>query len=921
MRHRWFHARPLVGFVASAFLITTALPPAILAQPEPDTVETATCTLTGEWRSTRGPMTLIQRESAVASTATVTGEFSAADGRFLLDGIVDGDRLELQWYAQADSAEPLGTAQLAVADDCAALTGTYRTGSTGPLDQDWVARRIAVPEEAISALLDSVAVQPRSYAQALEKLDSLFDDLADVRDSFGPERFDPALLLAELGSNAADIHAFVSTQIRYEPYRGSLRGVHGTLVAEAGNAVDQAVLAADLLRRAGYETRFARARLDTATAEALVAQLFQPRGPLQTTDVTGELLTVVSERLELDPQQARTFTDGIAAAIASDGDAAREAGRETATWLRAQVADAVASTPATTLAALHAEATDHVWVQFRGALGNWIDVDPSAAWLDHGDALAEPETFTAELDPAAQHRLTITVSIRRYDGPSASPAFVDEVLLSHDIALADVAGEALRLGNVTRNSPWTVSDHRVSANLDGINAFAPVLQVGESFEHGRAFDLSGRTTDNLGGAGLGIEEAFQGPTDILGNLFEETPTGPASVLTGYWIDIAVFRPFETEPASTYSRALLEPETVTAWSPAGPTTVPVTEQPDPDAIKMRLLEAIDIQPMTGGVAPDWAAITEFNDLLAHRQMWRAVAAQGWGETPDATASDIPPSSPTPALVGYLADRSWIARELEAAIDSDLRSFQATPGLLLLRQRPFLNAQGTVGMARSFDIADNPIHVVTPDDDGAAAAQFSLALGVLETRLERMTSGPQDAEHRGADLFLAEARAAGAPFARLDPGDDGLAQLASLDLPPAIATDLETELRNGHIVVLPTSQVTPERLAWWRVDPRTGGALGVMPGLGGQDMAEEEELIVILTDAQYDALFATQIFWRDFLVAIASVIVCMVGATSADTTMGWAAVDVVACSVAAYIGWGGYKVAVVLAILALVTIVTP
>src|SRR5690554_4304543 len=69
-----------------------------------------------------------------------------------------------------------------------------------------------------------------------------------------------------------NIYRWVRDTIAFEPYAGSLRGVQGTLIARSGNAVDQALLTRELLRRAGHTTRFASGRLhDSDAAEVLRA--------------------------------------------------------------------------------------------------------------------------------------------------------------------------------------------------------------------------------------------------------------------------------------------------------------------------------------------------------------------------------------------------------------------------------------------------------------------------------------------------------------------------------------------------------------------------------------------------------------------------------------------------------------------------
>lgn len=65
-------------------------------------------------------------------------------------------------------------------------------------------------------------------------------------------------LAAQLGYSPARILEYVTNQIKYEPYYGSLKGAMGTLVSKAGNDTDQASLAIALLRASNIPARYVR---------------------------------------------------------------------------------------------------------------------------------------------------------------------------------------------------------------------------------------------------------------------------------------------------------------------------------------------------------------------------------------------------------------------------------------------------------------------------------------------------------------------------------------------------------------------------------------------------------------------------------------------------------------------------------------
>lgn len=83
-----------------------------------------------------------------------------------------------------------------------------------------------------------------------------------------------------------DIFRWIREYIAFEPYFGALRGPEGALVAGSANAVDQALLAAAMLKEAGYTYRFASGRLHTRDAERLLAEVLGSKSLISGLDGT-----------------------------------------------------------------------------------------------------------------------------------------------------------------------------------------------------------------------------------------------------------------------------------------------------------------------------------------------------------------------------------------------------------------------------------------------------------------------------------------------------------------------------------------------------------------------------------------------------------------------------------------------------------
>jgi hypothetical protein len=131
-------------------------------------------------------------------------------------------------------------------------------------------RGIALPLLAILFVVDAsiVVAQPANDAKQQNSAAASTDELIrmieqitlatltfgeTVRPQIDRSTFDQSELLNGLDFDDNEIASFVVEEIAFESYAGSLRGAHGTLLARAGNALDQSLLLATLLNEAGFD--------------------------------------------------------------------------------------------------------------------------------------------------------------------------------------------------------------------------------------------------------------------------------------------------------------------------------------------------------------------------------------------------------------------------------------------------------------------------------------------------------------------------------------------------------------------------------------------------------------------------------------------------------------------------------------------
>jgi len=188
--------------------------------------------------------------------------------------------------------------------------------------------------------------------------------------------------IKEMPGGVDSIFAFVRDSIRYEPYAGVLRGTDGTYMSRAGNAVDRALLLADMLERKGVHARFAIGTLNAPSKERLFQRTFEfPAQSAPTTLPTG----------------GSRFHERLFRRATHDYDVVRRA-----------LGDRLPPDTKPSREDVESEMNPHVWVQAE--LGNaWVDLDPSFADSKPGMRNANVERTVPEIPSELFQTLTIRV--------------------------------------------------------------------------------------------------------------------------------------------------------------------------------------------------------------------------------------------------------------------------------------------------------------------------------------------------------------------------------------------------------------------------------------------------------------------------------------------------------------------------------
>ena len=160
---------------------------------------------------------------------------------------------------------------------------------------------------SIGNALDSA--EPRSLESIDSELEEIILRIEEARGLVDRSQFDLQDLLERLDFDVERIERFVKEQIAFEQYPGLLRGAQGTLMGRAGNALDQAVLLASLIKDAGFEAEIVRSELSRTQARVLLDQMSNqapaklPPGDLEAISslLSGDASSISSVAAESSP--------------------------------------------------------------------------------------------------------------------------------------------------------------------------------------------------------------------------------------------------------------------------------------------------------------------------------------------------------------------------------------------------------------------------------------------------------------------------------------------------------------------------------------------------------------------------------------------------------------------------------------------
>lgn len=674
------------------------------------------------------------------------------------------------------------------------------------------------PAAALSAQapLVRLASNPSTPAGGTERIDRILRAMRSTVDeaSFDPERM--AERLDDQGGAEAIVD-WVTNNIRFESYRGLLRGSKGTLISGAGNTLDQAMLLAQMLRDSGYDARIVRGTLDEKNAARLVDSMFGSRGEIHAgTDLDIEKFAAASG---IPERELRSYQERIAAFELEQQPAYRDA-LAARDLITAQLKAAGIQVGADVTETLIKEASDYAWVQFRtGASGSWQEAHPAFGAMSPPEGISISATLADAIPPNLQHRVRVEFTLERKYGDRLQ---TESLMEPWERPVANLIGIPMIIGNTVLGVDPAATLEDLAGSMADQALFAPVFMNGLA-PGAQAFDLFGNVVPPEAAASdaaavvQSVTRRGAQAASALGGLGSTAPNDSVPIaLTAQWIDFILIAPDGAE--TRHRRFVFDRLTPEARATGG------LALQDESVVLRGLLTSQVLMLNPGEVSPAYIASEMHKSAVAANQALQKLRGEAGQNVAQATR----------VLKGVDVKEHLL---LFAAFDGAILpagtiSYRAEPSLLVLFNE--LTPGESPSLAAGVDIIHNARRVYRNQGQRVVTDPSAAILaGAWETSAERQFIATRtDGDVHG--VYKAFATSDGASRT-LTPGMD--ATIADLG---AALPLIQENLARGFAVVLPgraTADTGPT--AWWRVNPITGETLGM--GIDGRGTAATERTV--------------------------------------------------------------------------------
>lgn len=433
----------------------------------------------------------------------------------------------------------------------------------------------------------------------------------------------------------------------------------------------------------------------------------------------------------------------------------------------------------------------------------WLEVERDGQWRPVGGAGEAKERFDV-LPERYLHRIELSVRLER----SMKGEVETREILKVGYAVKDLAGKPLSFqivpapGETGMSKALVAKDAVKASPLEGLRTvkrFVPSVVAGREGQYGQAFDLDGKiyTIDPAKDFALAGVDALG---DRVGGLLSRG--GGPGAPTALWYTVKRFAP--GQPERSWEREVVD---LTGFGQPRKALAKLDAR-QADRLRLAFLGRHDIHLHVGGLDMAEGLLRVRRAMEPWRGFFKAMREQRRGKLPlDQALAGFEPGEQT--VTAFEVLRGTFQRDLGA------KAWLPAAGIVILHAE-IAPAGDKVKLRESFDIVDLPV-----------AGEDRFKLGVLDTELELETCDCRPPMVNTASLI----RKARPELRCLTKAEE----VEALPYKPTAKARVKAEVEAGHVVIAPAVEIDGEAV-WWRIDPRTGAALGIGETGYGQTATE-------------------------------------------------------------------------------------
>lgn len=629
---------------------------------------------------------------------------------------------------------------------------------------------------------------------------------------------------------------FVKQHIAFQAYVGVLRGAQGALISRSGNALDQSLLLASLIKDAGYDARIVRGNLPPEHVKALLHQMGTPTPELSAFKPgiqPIQVFTATTSGANITPEKAADYVvQLVKEALPIDQSSSAKVAKVLEQAEPALAAINAGLRSAELEARLASEQSDYFWVEYReSAASGWQEAHPAFGALPVPNVKAG-EYFVDEIPSTLQHRVRVQAFVETRLGAKTN---THPLMSAWERPAANAINEVLTLTLSPASDFEKDGKIDVAKTLDDAQFYALFLN-GSLAPGAQIFSIDGLVAppDALSEQGAFFatlaEKGLSAIDGLSSSNVKDSEKLPASELKRLWFEYSIIAPGGA--TRSVVRDVLQTNTDGTKFVNGQRANPEEAK---ERLKLALFQNREIAISTGSVNPAYTLAKGLENARLARDHLKTVHELQAEDQLSNTAESIANLKPAP---------NYRSLEFFAMVNAPIQnadgsvSYLAQP-MLATFNRGLSRKQSELYSYEQTDIVFNSRRSLTANGSSLRrSVQLAAEYGVWDTYFETINTGAGAIDTNTYSAF-SQLTSQEATLRYIAPPQ--LNELSRVDLDSGAELLARQELENGYGLLIPNSDSKGSAL-WWRVDPATGTLTGMTRGPGGYGGSVVAEYIV-------------------------------------------------------------------------------